>query len=329
MYELQWWWLLALWVLPLLIRRLWKAAPDEQGQALKVPFLEDFRQGELTLKRKGLARLVLWLALLAWGCLVIAASRPVWVGEPVALPVSGRDLMMAVDLSGSMQEQDFRVNGQVVDRLYATKVVAGDFISHRVGDRIGLVLFGDQAYLQAPLTFDRQTVRTLLNEAAIGLAGERTAIGDAIGLSLKRLQDRPEKQRILILMTDGANTAGSISPEEAAEIAAASGLKIYTVGIGAESQQARSIFGFNLMNQNAQLDERLLKSIAAQTGGKYFRARDTNEFQQIYAELDRLEPLEQEAESWRPQQELFRWPLVIALLLALMAWLLRMEARRD
>ena len=241
------------------------------------------------------------------------------------MPVSGRDLMLAVDLSGSMQEQDFILNGQVVDRLVATKAVAGEFVRNRVGDRIGMVLFGDQAYLQAPLTFDRLTVLQLLNEAQIGLAGERTAIGDAIGLALKRLQGSPEKNRVLILMTDGANTAGSVSPLEAADMAAAAGLKIYTVGIGSESDQMRSVFGFQLVNPTADLDEKTLKSIAERTGGTYFRARDTEEFHNIYAELDRLEPAEKEAQQWRPQQELFRWPLFAALVLTLSAAVLRMN----
>ncbi|MEZ5478188.1 MAG: VWA domain-containing protein [Thiolinea sp.] len=326
MYEFAWWWMFAAVPLPLLVRWLWKAARDPQGVALKVPFLQEFQGSETRVGKVWLQRLILLLAALAWLALITAAARPVWIGEAVDLPVSGRDLMLAVDLSGSMQEQDFQVNRRVVDRLYATKLVAGDFIEKREGDRIGLVLFGDQAYLQAPLTFDRQTVRTLLNESAIGLAGERTAIGDAIGLALKRLQDRPEKNRVLILMTDGANTAGTVSPLEAAEMAAAEGLKIYTVGIGSESQLTRSIFGFNLINQTAELDEQLLKSIAGRTGGQYFRARDTEEFQRIYAELDRLEPLEQAAESWRPRQELFRWPLAAALGLGLLAFLLRTEA---
>ncbi|MBU1723241.1 MAG: VWA domain-containing protein, partial [Gammaproteobacteria bacterium] len=272
--------------------------------------------------------LALLPATLAWVALVTAAARPVWIGDSVALPVAGRDLMMAVDLSGSMQEQDFILDGQVVDRLVATKAVAGEFIRSRKGDRIGLVLFGDQAYLQAPLTFDRQTVLQLLNESAIGLAGERTAIGDAIGLGLKRLQDSPEKNRVMILMTDGANTAGSVSPLEAADMAASAGLKIYTVGIGSESDQMRSVFGFQLMNPAADLDERTLKAIAEKTGGLYFRARDTEEFQHIYAELDRLEPVEKEAEHWRPQTELFRWPLLAAFVLTLLAAVLRIEPEK-
>ncbi len=325
MYEFLWWWLFALLPLPWLVRRLWKPASNLAGVALRVPFLQDFVQGDASRTRHWMARLSLLLAALAWLALLAAAARPIWVGETVALPVSGRDLMLAVDLSGSMQEQDFRINQRVVDRLVATKLVAGEFIEKREGDRIGLVLFGDQAYLQAPLTFDRVTVRTLLNEAAIGLAGERTAIGDVIGLSLKRLQDSPEKNRVLVLMTDGANTAGSVSPLAAADMAAAAGLKIYTVGIGSESQQTRSIFGFQLMNPTAELDERLLKAIASKTGGQYFRARDTEEFQRIYAELDRLEPVEQAAENWRPQQELFRWPLALALLLGGLTFVVRLE----
>lgn len=323
MYEFLWWWLFILLPLPLVVRWWLKPAEPKQGVALNVPFLEDFQQDSQVLGRSWFGWLVLLLASAAWILLVTAAARPVWVGDTVAMPVSGRDLMLAVDLSGSMQEQDFILNGQVVDRLVATKAVAGEFVRKRTGDRIGMVLFGDQAYLQVPLTFDRQTVLRLLNESQIGLAGERTAIGDAIGLALKRLQDSPEKNRVLILMTDGANTAGTVSPLEAAEMAAAVGLKIYTVGIGSESDQMRSVFGFQLMNPSADLDERTLKAIATSTGGMYFRARDTEEFHKIYAELDRLEPVEKDAQQWRPQQELFRWPLLAALVLALLAALLR------
>ena len=325
MYEFLWWWLFALLPLPLLIRWWLKPAEQAEGVALKVPFLEDFQQGKQLLGSSWYGLLALLLASVAWVMLVAAAARPVWIGDTVAMPVSGRDLMLAVDLSGSMQEQDFILNGQVVDRLVATKAVAGEFVRKRTGDRVGMVLFGDQAYLQVPLTFDRQTVLQLLNESQIGLAGERTAIGDAIGLALKRLQASPEKNRVLILMTDGANTAGSVSPLEAADMAATAGLKIYTVGIGSESDQMRSVFGFQLMNPTADLDEKTLKSIAERTGGAYFRARDTEEFHNIYAELDRLEPAEKEAQQWRPQQELFRWPLLAAFVLSMAAAVLRLN----
>lgn len=327
MYEFLWWWLFILLPLPALVRWWLKPVERDAGLALRVPFLDDFQQqGGKLLSRSWQGILALVLATLAWLMLVTAAARPVWIGEAMTLPVAGRDLMMAVDLSGSMQEQDFILNGQVVDRLIATKAVAGEFVRERKGDRVGLVLFGDQAYLQAPLTFDRETVLQLLNESVIGLAGERTAIGDAIGLALKRLQNSPEKNRVLILMTDGANTAGSVSPLEAAEMAAAAGLKIYTVGIGSESDEMRDMFGFQLLNPNADLDEKTLKSIAEKTGGKYFRARDTEEFQRIYAELDRLEPVEKATEHWRPQQELFRWPLLLAFVLALCAMLFKVDS---
>ena len=325
MYDLLWWWMFLLLPLPWLVRLVFKPAQQQAGRALKVPFLEDFQQGKQAFSRSWHSWLALLLGALAWLMLLTAAARPVWIGDTVSLPMQGRDLMMAVDLSGSMQEQDFILNRQVVDRLVATKAVAGEFISKRSGDRIGLVLFGDQAYLQAPLTFDRHTVLQLLKESAIGLAGERTAIGDAIGLAFKRLQNSPEKNRVLILMTDGANTAGSVSPLEAADMAAAAGLKIYTVGIGSESDAARSLFGFQLMNPNADLDERSLRAIADKTGGQYFRARDTEEFHKIYAELDRLEPVEQAAQQWRPQQELFRWPLLAAFVLVLLTAVLRID----
>ena len=325
MYDLLWWWMFLLLPLPWLVRLVFKPAQQQAGRALKVPFLEDFQQGKQAFSRSWHSWLALLLGALAWLMLLTAAARPVWIGDTVSLPMQGRDLMMAVDLSGSMQEQDFILNRQVVDRLVATKAVAGEFISKRSGDRIGLVLFGDQAYLQAPLTFDRHTVLQLLKESAIGLAGERTAIGDAIGLALKRLQNSPEKNRVLILMTDGANTAGNVTPLDAAEMAAAKGLKIYTVGIGSENSAMRDMFGFQLLNPNADLDETTLKAIADKTGGQYFRARDTDEFQKIYAELDRLEPVNKAAEYWRPQQELFRWPLLIALLLSLLVGVLRLR----
>ena len=180
-----------------------------------------------------------------WVLAVVAAARPQFVGEPVALPMTGRDLLLSVDLSGSMEEQDFQLNGEWVDRLTALKSVATDFIERRVGDRVGLILFGREAYLQAPLTFDRATVSTLLDESVIGLAGKETAIGDSIGLAIRTLEDAGVEQgrRVLILLTDGANTAGAVEPRKAAELAAQRKLVIYTIGIGADSLTVRSLFG--------------------------------------------------------------------------------------
>jgi Ca-activated chloride channel family protein len=259
---------------------------------------------------------ILWLV---WALTLTAAARPQYVGEPVALPMTGRDLLLSVDLSGSMEEQDFQIDGQWVDRLTALKSVAREFIDRRVGDRVGLILFGREAYLQAPLTFDRATVQTLLDEAVIGLAGKETAIGDSIGLAIRTLDDAGVEQgrRVLILLTDGANTAGAVDPLKAAELAAQRNMVIYTVGIGADALTVRSLFGLRQINPSADLDETALTAIANMTGGKYFRARDTEEFAQIYAILDELEPAESDERGFRPVSELFYWPLAAALVIAL------------
>lgn len=308
------WWAFFALPLPLLAYLALPRAPALEGVALRVPFYALAMQGAAkpTVQPAGMR---LWLSLLIWLLLVTAGARPQWLGEPIPLPLAGRDLMLAVDISGSMVEDDMVIGARVTDRLTAVKAVAGDFIERRQGDRIGLILFGQQAYLQTPLTFDRETARTLLFEAAIGLAGRETAIGDAIGLAVKRLRDQPTEQRVLILLTDGANTAGAIAPEKAAELAAAAGVRIYTIGIGAGS---RGPFGMTLGRN--PLDERTLQAIAQQTGGRYFRARDLRELQSIYALLDELEPVESEEQGFRPIAELFAWPLGAALWLsALMA----------
>jgi Ca-activated chloride channel family protein len=316
MISFAWPWLLLLLPLPFLLRRIVPPAEAKQDAALRVPFLEDFTEPEQGKHASQQPRWRFWLAILAWLLLVTAGARPQWLGEAIELPISGRDLMLAVDLSGSMKEQDFVIEGKRVDRLTATKWVAGDFIERRVGDRIGLILFGDKAYLQTPLTFDRRTVKTLLDEAAIGLAGKQTAIGDAIGLAIKRLQKQSDQSRVLILLTDGANTAGEIEPEKAAELAARTGLKIYTIGIGADRMTVRSLFGSQVINPSRDLNERALKTIADSTGGRYFRAKNSEELAQIYQLLDQLEPVEQETQLFRPVKALYPWPLTISLILA-------------
>jgi Ca-activated chloride channel family protein len=324
MIDLLWPWALAALPLPLLTR--WLLPPVQSGEqaALRVPVLDDFREAGATGPGAGSRHpWRLALALLAWLLLVLAASRPQWLGEPIELPVSGRDLMLAVDLSGSMREQDFVLGQSRVDRLTATKRVAGDFIRRRVGDRIGLILFGERAYLQAPLTFDRETVRSLLFESAIGLAGaEATAIGDAIGLGVKRLSGVAESNRVLILLTDGVNNAGAVDPLRAAELAAEAGLRIYTIGIGADRMTVRSLFGKRQINPSRELDEASLRAVAERTGGRYFRARDTAELTQIYALLDELEPVSRDKQIFRPRLALYPWPLGAALVLAalMLAW---------
>lgn len=312
MIHFEWPWLLTALPLPLLVRWLLPANTPLEQSALKVPFLDDFSDAKTPLISKH-QQWPLLLATIAWFLLVIACTRPQWLGEPIEQAVSGRDLMLAVDLSGSMEEQDFLINKNPVDRLTAIKWVASDFINRRIGDRIGLILFGTQAYLQTPLTFDRKTVLTLLNESAIGLAGENTAIGDAIGLAVKRLKNQPANSRVLILLTDGANTAGEVSPLKAAELAAASQLKIYTIGVGADEMIVRSFFGNRKVNPSQDLDENTLVKVAESTGGRYFRARNSEELNNIYMLLDKLEPVEKDKQYFRPRSELYFWPLSLAL----------------
>lgn len=308
MLEFEWVGLFLLLPLPLLLRFLIKPVTKVHEQALQVPFLRDFDDAPVTQSGHAFSWLIMLLSIIAWCLLVIAVARPVMVGDSISLPVKGRNIMLAIDLSASMREQDYRVGNHWVDRLTATKFVAGEFIQRRKGDRIGLILFADQAYLQSPLTFDRDTINTLLDEAALGLAGQKTAIGDAIGLAVKRLRDQDDDEHVLILLTDGENTAGEVGVYEAAEVAAQHNIKVYTVGIGADSQQPLDFF------QRSSLDEETLKKIASMTKGKYFRARDTQEFQRIYEALDRLEPIVREQEEWRPRVDLFYWPLALAML---------------
>jgi Ca-activated chloride channel family protein len=245
------------------------------------------------------------------------------------LPVSGRDLMMAVDLSGSMQIEDFQLGGQQVDRLSALKAVATQFINQRSGDRLGLILFGSQPYIQAPLTFDNITVNRLLSEAQIGLAGKTTAIGDAIGLALKRLQQEPDNQKVLILLTDGANTSGQLSPEKAAELAKKMGLKIYTIGIGASSMEVGSFIFKRTVNPSADLDEKTLQLLATTTGGKYFRAHDTQELAKIYSQLDAMEPTIKDKKLYRPISDLYYWPLGAGTLLCLIWFAIHQYRRKS
>ncbi|WP_339485741.1 vWA domain-containing protein [Pseudomonas sp. EL_65y_Pfl2_R95] len=316
MFEFTWAWIFLLAPLPWVLRALLPAA-DSGEAALNISYLSEL---EGLSGRKARANLSKWrqqapFALL-WICLLSAAARPEWVGEPLPLPASGRDLLVAVDISGSMEYADMQMDGNDVSRLTLVKHLMGEFIDGRVGDRVGLILFGSQAYLQAPLTFDRHTVHTWLDEAVIGIAGKNTAIGDAIGLAVKRLRERPANSRVLVLVTDGANTGGEIEPVQAARLAAEEGVTIYPIGIGADPQSGvLSMLGFN---PGLDLDEPTLQHIAELTGGEYFRARDADELQSIEATLDKLEPVEQKPTLARPAKALYVWPLGLAMLISLL-----------
>ncbi len=317
MLEFAWPLIFLLLPLPWLLRRL--LPPADSGEAaLRVSFLAEL---ESLAGRRARPRLPGWrrqapFALL-WLLLLLAGARPQWLGEPLPLPSSGRDLLLAVDVSGSMDYRDMRWQGEMVSRLSLVQQLFGDFIEGRRGDRLGLILFGSQAYLQAPLTFDRHSVRSWLDEARVGIAGKDTAIGDAIGLAVKRLRQRPADSRVLILITDGANTAGEVTPRTAAQLAAREGVRLYPIGIGADAERAGAI-GLHGLNPGLDLDEPLLRELAELSGGTYFRARSQDELRAIAATLDRLEPVLQAPTTVFQAQPLYPWPLAAAVLLSLL-----------
>ena len=322
MLEFLWPWIAALLPLPLLARRLLKPAPREQQAALRIPFFRRWQSlatqsGNTGGQRGRLRAMVLWFC---WALLLLALSRPMWIGEPVQLPNSGRDLMLAVDISGSMRVEDMVVADTRVRRIDAVKAVAKDFISRRSGDRVGLILFGSNAYVQSPLSFDTATVERFLSEAQIGFAGQETAIGDAIGLAVKRLRDRPAESRVLIVLTDGQDTASTVDPLEAAALAESLAIRIHTIGIGADSMTVPGVlgsrFGSRQVNPSADLDEDTMRAIAGRTGGRYFRARDPQDLVQIYRTIDRLEPVEVDTATYRPRRSLLHLPLLAALALS-------------
>jgi len=295
------WWAFVLLPLPLLVKLIIPPAKVSSTAALRIPFYKNL-QSNLAVNKKPPSIIRLVLAICAWILLVIACARPQLVGDTIRQAISGRSLMMSVDISMSMDEPDMIISGRRVTRLAAVKAVAGEFINKRQGDRIGLILFGSQAYLQSPLTFDRKTVAILLEESFLGLAGRATAIGDAIGLAVKRLRKEDEKNRVLILLTDGANTAGNVEPLKAADLAVQEKVKIYTIGVGSRGSN--------------DLDEPTLKAIAEKTKGRYFRARDVKGLLKIYEVLDKIEPISEDELSYRPVKELYYYPLAIALVLS-------------
>jgi Ca-activated chloride channel family protein len=335
MWSLAWPWALLALPLPFLARKLLPESAQIQDAGLRVPTLGAFALLTGRPDTENLLNWRFWLAVVAWLLLVVAAARPERIGDELEVPVSGRNLMLAVDLSGSMDQKDFELGSRRVDRLTATKAVASDFIGRREGDRIGLILFGERAYLQVPLTLDRETVNILLMEAFIGLAGEKTAIGDAITLAVKRIHDQAAdaSEQVLVLLTDGANTAGEVDPIKAAQLAQQVGLRIYTIGIGAEQLEVSSLIGGRRnINPSADLDEATLTGIAELTGGRYFRAKDTAALQDIYRLVDELEPVDEPEAGFRPVRSYFFWPLggafALAAFMAVISLLKNLAVRR-
>ncbi len=321
-----WPWMLLALPLPWLVRRVLPAA-ESTSPALRVPYgnrLDAVAAGGGVARSAGIG-LLAWLA---WALLCAAAARPQQLGDIVQPPQAGRDLMLAVDLSGSMSEEDMTLGNQTVDRLTAAKAVLADFLDRRAGDRVGLLVFGDRAYTVAPMTMDLSSVRQQLGDSVVGLAGQATAIGDAIGLAVKRLKSQPASQRVLILLTDGVSNAGMLDPLKAAQVAKDEGVRIHTIGFGGEGESL-SVFGIPLHVPGGgdDTDMATLQRIATTTGGKAFRARDTEELAGIYAEIDRLEPVKRPGQSVRPRVERYAWPLSAALALGLLAFALPRRAR--
>ncbi len=317
MMTLSYPWLLVILPLPFLLRWFLKPKQNDSTAALLTPMFNQWNAiGQTTRPSKTKPWLTL-LAGLSWLSIVIAATNPLWLDQPISQIRQGRDLMLAVDISGSMDTRDMIIQQKEYPRLSVTKSVLNGFIERRKNDQLGLILFGHRAYLQTPLTFDHKTVIQMLDEAVIGLAGaQRTAVGDAIGLAVKRLKKRDTENKVLVLLTDGANNTG-VDPIKASELAALAKIKIYTIGVGADRLEVDGFFGKKIVNPSQDLDEKSLRLIAKNTSGKYFRARNPEELNEIYKILDQLEPNEIEAETIRPQKSLFFWPLFLSVFLFL------------
>ncbi len=313
---IEWIWPWAGLLLPLpILMRLWRANQDIKVPSIRAPFTSRWQKlienQEAAASQNRFRLILLWLS---WIALVIAIARPQWIGEPIELPNSGRDLLLGLDLSGSMQIRDMQLGAKLISRVDTVKAIAADFTERREGDRVGLILFGSKAYLQAPLTFDIETVTQFIRESQLGFAGEDTAIGDALGLAIKRLKDRPAESRVFVLLTDGQDTASTVDPMEAASLASELGVRIYTIGVSRNLGK----YGTN----GGEVDEAMLISVADATGGRYFRARDPAELQAVYALLDTLEPVEQDDSTFRPTQALSHWSIYFALICLLTLLLL-------
>jgi len=299
--------------LPLLVNRLWPAY-REHAVPVRLPVLDRLArltgQPAQTLTYAGSAprwqRILRWLT---WILILVALARPQWLEAPVSKTIPARDLLVAVDLSGSMETEDFvGADGRQLDRMSAVKEVLSDFLVRREEDRVALIVFGSAAFVQLPFTTDKQVVQQMLDETRVRMAGPKTMLGDAIGLAIT-LFDRSElPERLMILLTDGNDTGSLIPPLRAAEIARDKGLVIHTIGVGDNSRTGEEA-----------LDEAALREMSLITGGSYFHAADRDELEQIYTRLDQLSPRKVEMVSHQPRRDLFHWPLGAALLMTLIA----------
>lgn len=261
------------------------------------------------------------LKYLALVLLVLALARPQWGVRKLTVDTEGINIVLAVDLSESMAALDFERRGQMVNRLEAVKGVVREFVDDRRGDRIGMVVFGSEAYTQLPLTRDYNTIVAVLERLEIGAAGKNTAIGDALGISLKRLADIESDANVVILLTDGRSNAGELTPAAAAEVAARQTVKVYTIGVGSRGRAPfrinHPILGERFVYQRVDIDEETLNAIADATGGEYFRAEDTEALRQIYETIDAMEKTEVEVTEYANYRDLY--PFLVGAALALLA----------
>lgn len=299
--------------IPLIVMLFKKSEASVFGAALKIPYYHGLKKEVLTSQIKPWQNTKLILPFIIWVLLVICLSRPVLLGDLEPLEREGHNIMLALDISASMSWADMTIKDRPVSRIAVVKKAARDFVKARKLDKIGLVLFGTRAYLMTPLTFDHQNVLARINDATVGLAGNATSIGDALGLSVKRLKDTAQQGRVIILLTDGANTAGVLSPLKSAELARDNNIKVYTIGLGSTGH-SQSIGGL-LLTGNNDLDESTLMEIAKITNGKYFRATDPKSLQDIYTMINELETQKEESEIAQRFTDLYPWFLALAILL--------------
>ena len=310
MITLRYPYLILLLPLPLLIRYLIKSNSVEKG--LAVPFLDHYAPYAKVLEPKLKLTWRTGLYYGSWICLVFALMRPVYFGAFMPQIQKGRNILFALDISNSMQNADQIFEHQRIQRIDLVKKVAKQFIQQRQGDRVGLILFGSRAFLQAPLSFDLQTVNALLEEASVGIAGSYTAMGDAIALATKRFKDLPNDQRILILLTDGAANAGQLTPIQAAQLARDHHVKIYCIGLSSTSLPVSAFFSGSFFNGVNDLDLPTLKKIATLTGGQFFEANDNRGLKEIYDKINQLEPIQKNIQMYRIKTEYYHVPLLIA-----------------
>ncbi|MFC1592147.1 VWA domain-containing protein [Thermodesulfobacteriota bacterium] len=311
-------WLLILFVLlPLMVLYDWRKLGSGRVRFSSIATLQRLKRPASLWVRKGL----LVLRCLAVGCCILALARPQSGIRSTEIATEGVDIMLCLDTSGSMQALDFHTGGKRGTRLKAVRQVVGEFIRGRENDRIGMVVFGEEAFTQCPLTLDYGVLLSLLDSVEIGMAGDSTAIGSALGICVKRLKDLESKSKVIILLTDGRNNAGSISPATAADIARTYAVKVYTIGVGTEGEApflVDSFFGKQYVYQKVDLDEETLQAIAAKTGGSYFRATNTEALQNIYQQIDQMEKTEVQVKEYMEYEELFMFFLIPGLCLLLL-----------